>query len=341
MLLVKMAHAPPIIFIHYGPAHYLKWTLKAARRTNPDKRIVLLGDPSNRRYAASGVQFVDFETLAGGEKEREFQKVFQVIQGERHQFNKHGGIEAWLRFVFRRWFLIEEFLGREGLNAFWTFDSDTLLLAPLTPREVRFSDVAATTQCRGECLNGWVGSADLVAGYASCILDLFHDEKFLDAQRERLRTHAGLAFNEMDAFGEFRRRWGIAVRRASEVIDGEAFDDALVFVGDFEVAPENVLGKTAIKRLWTDGDSIFTKKKETGQFVRMLTCNMSWMPDYMWKRIIDATRGGEDENRGTRAEGCVREESLREISVREPVADRILRQAKGAVFRMRRALRVG
>jgi len=287
------------------------------------------------------VQFLDFETMAGGEKELEFQKIFQVIQGARHRFNKHGGIEAWLKFVFRRWFLIEEFLLHEGIDAFWTFDSDTLILAPLGVRESRFRDVEATAQCRGECLNGWIGSRDLVDRYTRCMIELFKDPAYLDAQRERLRTHAGLAFNEMDAFGEFRRRRGIAVRRASEVIDGEAFDDALVFVGDFEVAPENVLGKTAIKRLWTDGDSIFTKKKETGQFVRMLTCNMSWMPDYMWKRIIDATRGGEDENRGTRAEGCVREESLREISVREPVADRILRQAKGAVFRMRRALRVG
>jgi len=98
----------PIIFIHYGPAHYLKWTLMAARRTNPDKRIVLLGDPNNRRFVGGGVQFVDFETLAGGEKEREFQKVFQIIQGERHRFNKPDGIKIWLKFVFRRWFPVKQ-----------------------------------------------------------------------------------------------------------------------------------------------------------------------------------------------------------------------------------------
>ena len=331
----------PILFIHYGPAHYLKWALEVARRTNPEKRIVLLGDPSNRRFARRGVEFIDFETLRVGEKEREFQKVFQVIQGERHRFHKHAGIEVWLKFVFRRWFLIEAFLSAEKIDSFWTFDSDTLVLSQLAPRENRFRNVDSTTQCRGNCLNGWVRSADLVAGYTSCILALFRDEKYLDSQRQRLLMDAGLAFNEMDAFTEFRRRRGFSVRRASELIDGEAFDDALAFVDDFEVAPEKVLGKTEVKRIWTDGKSIFAKQNESGQFVRLLTCNMSWMPDYMWRRIIATTIGGGGEGRGTRAEGLVREEYLREISVREPVADRILRQAKVAVFRMRRALRFG
>ncbi|TSA31390.1 MAG: hypothetical protein D4R65_11205 [Verrucomicrobiaceae bacterium] len=336
-----MINSSPIIFIHYGPAHYLKWTLKAARRTNPDKRIVLLGDPSNRRFVGGGVQFVDFETLAGGEKEGEFQKVFQVIQGERHRFNKHGGIEAWLKFVFRRWFLIEEFLLREKIDSFWTFDSDTLLLAPLGPREARFSDVEATTQCRDECLNGWIGSRNLVDRYTRCMIELFRDPVYLEAQRERLRTHAGLAFNEMDAFGEFRQRESIKTWHGEMPNDGEMFDDALAFGDGFESSPEKVLGKTAIKRLWTDGNSIFAKKKESGQFVRMLTCNMSWMPDYVWRRVIAATRSGGDESRGTGAEERVIEENLREISVREPAADCILRQAKVAIFKMQRTLGVG
>ena len=338
----------PIIYIHYGPAHYLKWSLEAARRTNPEKQIVLLGDSSNRQFVGRGVQFVDFETLAGGEKEQEFQKVFQVIQGERHRFSKHGGIEAWLKFVFRRWFLIESFLEHEGGDAFWTFDSDTLILARLGTRENRFSDAEATTQCRGECLNGWIGSRALVSRYTRCMIELFQDPAYLEAQRERLRTHAGLAFNEMDAFAEFRLRESIKTWHGEAPVAGEIFDDALAFSKGFETSPEKVLGKTTIKRLWTDGEAIFTRLKESGQFVRMLTCNMSWMPDYMWRRIAAATRGGGDGSRGTgaegresRVEGGFREENLREISVREPMGDRMLRQAKMALFKMRRALHAG
>ena len=321
-----MHFGAPIIFIHYGPANYLRWTLECARRTNPEKRVVLLGDQSNRKSARGHAEFVDFHDIGTGEKIAAFDRDFRVIQGERHRFTKLGGIETWLKFVFRRWFLIERFLARERIDSFWTFDSDTLLLASLASREARFSDVAATIQCRGECLNGWVGSADLVAGYTSCILDLFRDEKYLEAQRERLRTHAGLAFNEMDAFTEFRRRESIETWHGEVPICGEIFDDALAFNDGFEGASEKVLEKTAIKRLWTDGESIFAKQKESGQFVRMLTCNMSWMPDYMWRRII-----GHKSNKN----------EFVELSVREPMGDRTLRQAKMAIFKMRRALRIG
>ena len=81
----------PIIFIHYGPAHYLKWTLRCARKTNPDKRIILLGDSASRRFAGGGAEYFRFEEFSSGVKHATFREVFQVIQGERHRFTKHGG----------------------------------------------------------------------------------------------------------------------------------------------------------------------------------------------------------------------------------------------------------
>ncbi|MEI6070412.1 MAG: hypothetical protein WCS31_01355 [Verrucomicrobiae bacterium] len=328
----------PLIIIHYGPARYVRWTLETARRSNPDKRIILLGDSSNRQLVPGGVDFYDFESSAGKNEEEEFQRIFQVVKGARHRFSKIHGVEFWLKFVFRRWFLIRSFLESQKIDAFWTFDSDTLFLANLTAREIRFADVEAMTQCRDQCLNGWVGSRDLVVRYTQSILDQFGDIAFLDAQRDRLNVHAGLAFNEMDAFMEFRRRDSLRVLYGEKPVDNEIFDDALAFGNTFEVARGKVLGRTPIKRIWTDGNSIFARQKESGKFVRLLTCNMSWMPDYMWKRIIAATRGGGAETRGTGVEDSIREENLREISLREPVVDCILNQAKLAVFKMRRAL---
>lgn len=104
---------PPILFIHYGSVHYLRWVLAVARRSNPGKRIVLLGDASNRHSARGVAEFVDFESLVGNKNERELQRVFRTIQGERHRFNKAKSVEYWLKFVFRRWFLIEAFLTRK------------------------------------------------------------------------------------------------------------------------------------------------------------------------------------------------------------------------------------
>ena len=317
----------PILFIHYGPANYLRWTLAVARRFNPDKQIVLLGEVSNSRSARGVAEFVDFESLSGTEKEQEFQLVFQVIQGERHRFNKTNGVEFWLKFVFRRWFLIEAFLKREGLDSFWTFDSDTLVLADLSAREERFSKVQATAQCKNQCLNGWIGSRELVSRYTRSILDQFSEKDFLDAQRERLTIQAGLAFNEMDAFAEFRRRESIKTWHGEHPIGEEIFDDALAFTEGFEATDQKVLQKISTKRLWSEGQNIYARHLQSGKLVRLLTCNMSWMPSYIWKRIMAAaTSGGKG----------VRMSSLVEISTGEPMMEKIIRKSKMLIWKVRR-----
>ena len=330
---INLDAAAPIIFIHYGPADYLRRTLHSAHRANPDKRIILLGDSSNQRFSRGVAEFVEFESLAGGEKERTFQKVFQVIQGKRHRFHKANGVEFWLKFVFRRWFLIEEFLLREGIDAFWTFDSDTLILAPLGPRESRFSEFSATSQCRGACLNGWVGSRQFVSRYTDAMLEQFQDPVFLQSRREYLATHSGLAFNEMDAFSEFRRRSRVKVWHAQRAVDGEVFDDSLAFTEDYEAAAEKVLNRTTVKRLWTNGKSLFARREVSGEFVRLVTCNMSWMPDYVWRQIMRFTQvddlgksGPPDISR------------LREINLQEPFCDQISRKVAVLFWRIRRLL---
>lgn len=282
-----MSNPPPILLIHYGPARYLRWALTSARRTNPTARIVLLGDECNRQSARGLAEFYPFENFAGGELVGRLDKSFRVIQGERHRFTKLGGMETWLRFVFRRWFLLGEFLTREGIDSFWTFDSDTLFLGNLTLRAERFHSFDATCQCKGACLNGWVGSSELVHRYNKFTLGLFQDDAYLKSQVLRLKVDAGLAFNEMDAFSEFVRREGIRTFHAQESVDSEAFDDALAFVKGFEPAPEKVLGRTEVKRLWVDSAGRIFARRDDRSFVRLLTCNMSWMPDFLWKRLME------------------------------------------------------
>ena len=278
----------PIIFIHYGGVKYLKYTLRCARKSNPEKRIILLGDQSNKRYAHKTADFFDMENFSNSPEHEEYQAIFQIIHGERHRFTKRHGMEFWLRFVFRRWFLINEFLQRENIGAFWTFDSDTLVLESLASREARFAAYDATTQCCGKCLNGWVGSSELVNRYVQCILDQFKDKNFLEQQRIRINQNIALSFNEMDAFCEFQKRERVKTIHAQKPIQGEIFDDALALVSGFEVADELLLGRMEVKKLLNKDGGIFAQEKESGKYVRLLTCNMSWMPDFMWKRIQGA-----------------------------------------------------
>ncbi len=117
-------------------------------------------------------------------------------------------------------------------------------------------------------------------------------------------------------------------------IDGEILDDALAFVKEFQVAPDKVLGKTKVKRLLTDGGSIFVRRAVSEEVVRLLTCNMSWMPDYMWRRIMaSATSGGN----GLRVAGRgLQMSKLVEISTKEPLTDGLFRKTKMLIWKFRR-----
>jgi hypothetical protein len=44
---------PPMILCHYGDTHHLRHTLAAATRSNPRRRLVLLGDAANAHQARS------------------------------------------------------------------------------------------------------------------------------------------------------------------------------------------------------------------------------------------------------------------------------------------------
>ena len=99
----------PIIFIHYGVQDYMSYTLKAARLSNPNKRIILLGDESNIKIAHEyGVEHVLLEKYRQSDTIKEFEKVFQFIAGENHMngegFFKERGADYWTKFNFIKWF---------------------------------------------------------------------------------------------------------------------------------------------------------------------------------------------------------------------------------------------
>lgn len=315
---------PSLIFIHYGDAPYLSHTLRTARLTNPDKRIILLGDASNRKYTQGVADFVDFEELAYGPDLALFEKIFRPIQGPRHRFNKLHGTDYWLRFVFRRWFLIANLLERDGIDAFWTFDSDTLVLAPLASQEGRLAAYACTEQCRGECLNGFVSSASLAREYVQMINALYQDEAYLETQRVRLETHLGLSFNEMDAYREFRARKGHRSVRLSTPYEGSAFDDALAFVEDYEENPEKMLGRTTVKRLWSGPSGGVFARQKSGEAIRLLTANLSWMPLFMYRRLSQLAVPPEREA----SLSSPAFDSTESISYKEPLADAVWRQLR-------------
>jgi len=332
---VTVKHTAPIVFIHYGRAAYLRRALWAARRSNPRKRIILLGDETNGDLARGVAEFYLYESFARSAKAREFGSVFQAIEGAQHHFTKPGGTARWLRFVFLRWFCLEEFTAQEGISAFWTFDSDTLILGDLSARADRYAQFSATTQCRDNCLNGWIGSRQIVEDYTNCIVALFRDGDFLEGQRRRLRAAPGLAFTEMDAFREFRGRTGLSTFHAAQPLHGEFFDDALAYDADFEPSPVRIRGRIVIKRLWRSRQhALYARYKKTGQFVRLLTANFSWLPDYLWEKLSPFSLTPAQDAR-VQSLGAT---ELKELNLAQPFTSRVGVFLRLKLFEFRRSL---
>lgn len=323
--------AAPIIFIHYGDAGYLRHTLAAARRSNPGKRIILLGDPTNRHFAGPGITHHDMADFAAGSLISTFDKVFQLIKGDSHNYRKLKGADFWTRFVFRRWFIIQEFITQQNITKFWTFDSDTLILAPLAPREARFATYDCTEQCRGKCLNGFIPSATIVRRYVERINELFQRPAYLEEQRVFFRTHKGLAFTEMSAYETFRTEDQLNTFHLALPVDGEAFDDALCFTENFAVHPEKIKGRLAIKDLHLHpAGAVFATEHSSQEQVRLLTLNLSWMPDYIFRRLAACASD---------SAGPLSKQPLQRLDLQEPLGDIVVQRVRNMADRTLKWLR--
>lgn len=108
--------AYPIIILHNGSQEYLKICLEQAKFTNPNSRIILLGDKRAQSIAPDYVEFYDTKDYFNDAKK--FSKVYK------HQSVNLYNFEL---FCIQRWFIINEFIQKNGIEKFLHLDSDVLL----------------------------------------------------------------------------------------------------------------------------------------------------------------------------------------------------------------------
>ncbi len=261
----------PIIFIHYGDSAYLEYSLDLAKKKNPNKRVILLGDKTNKKYTKLDIEHFYFEDYFSGEEVEKFKKNYQFIAGDAKRKS------YWTNFVFKRWFCIYNFINKNNIEKFWTFDSDTLILTSLLQFEEKFHDIDCTTQCNGICMNGFVNNQDVVKGYVNKINELFTREDYLNKQKEEMKENPRWAFTEMRAFKTYEEESVIKTKRLSEIIDSSTFDECICQDNDMEMEKkENYDYKT--NKLYFKNGEIFEKNLKNGELIKLNTVNMSWVP---------------------------------------------------------------
>ena len=157
--------------------------MEAARLTNPDKDIFLLGDRDNKWLGtAKNTKHYFFDDYQQGSEIETFNQFYRPVQGKKHKSVKGG--KDWLKFVFKRWFYVNNFLISKEINDFWHFDSDNMILDALEFHKAKFRAYDCTEQCNGMCINGYISRRSVVLKYVNKINDLFQDDEFLKEQQK-------------------------------------------------------------------------------------------------------------------------------------------------------------
>jgi hypothetical protein len=281
-----------IIYTHFGASDYLSRTLECASITNPSARRILIGDDQNRGIGyAAGWEFIAADEIRSCMR-REFSEVFRWVQGKNHNPMTNG--RDWLRYVFERWFIVQEYCVRSNISYFWHFDSDVMILAPLSPFSKILHDdgVTCTRQCNDTCLNGYVQTTVLTA-FCQFVIALFRDDAFLaDQQREFDEIHPDYAFSEMRAFKKYCEVRGGGVHLES-YFDGWWFDDCICQDDGFDMVRLRHVNAYRVKDIWFIGDGFYGYK--TGKVYRFAALNCSWVPlgvfDWILLRVRAAQRG--------------------------------------------------
>lgn len=278
-----------LIFTHYGYSSYLDYTLACLRKTNPDARLVLLGDEDNADVARRNDWEHRLLFEAPGDLQARFGRVFRHVQGVKHDPIRNG--RDWLRYVFERWFFIEGFVRQESIDRFWHFDSDTMVLQDLGPHGDALDGIDFSVQCNGTCLNGIMNSV-VVAEFCDHICKLFEDAEFLASQqREFDSVHPEYAFTEMRAFDNYKTRTSRPWLHLLEYRSDKVFDDCICQEQGFQMT--TLPSGERVKQIFSGNGKVYGVRG--GREVEFISLNLSWVPDYVFRWALNALDGRSSE----------------------------------------------
>jgi hypothetical protein len=277
----------PLIFVHYGDSWYLANTLYYAKKYNPDKDIILIGDDFNKKYAIDGVKFIYYKYFDSNELLLKLVHRFKYIRGGMF-YNKIPdkliSRSKFELFCFKRWIFLYYYLEENEIDRCWYFDSDTILLTDLHHQENKYNKFDCTEQSNGSCMKGLLSKSSLY-GFSSEIIGLFDDWEYLENVRKAVSQNPDWAFCDMRAYVEYRKKNNILTIPLYEVNNDEVFDDALLQERNCEMMYENRINRY-IKKLYFINNNVYIRNLESNNYIKLNCINFSWLPKYYIKMIL-------------------------------------------------------
>jgi len=305
----------PIIFLHYNDSPYLKYTLRVAKFFNPHKKVIFLGDASNSKYKKYGIEHFLFDNYADTPMIDSFLKVYQRVGGTKFQrINSNKGGEDWTKFNFMKWFVLLNFIQKNNISKFWTFDTDTMIVSDLSRLEERYEAFDYTVMNNNHQLQGLVNNQLYLEKFCSLVIGLFLDEAYLThLKNTEFKENPSFGFTIMRVFKELASRCQPNVKPLEDIINQEYFDTCICAVKDEIPYDEKIRGRTLKKLFYTEDGLLYVLNSSINQYVRVLTTNLSWVPTYVYDKVYKIVMNQNS------AFNASKEGELKELSLSETI----------------------
>jgi hypothetical protein len=197
----------PIVIIHVNNSEYLSYSLAQAKKSNPESKIVLLGDSSNDCY-----KFIEHENIFNYYKNAQnFSDIY------RHNSVNSYNYEL---FCFQRWFFLKDFMAANDINKCLHIDSDVMLYANVTEEQKKFAnyDLSLPHGISPHCL--FINNLNVLEKFCDFLIEIYTDSSI----DEQIKNNSLVSISDMTAFREFGNLIEFRIGNISNIRDNSKYD---------------------------------------------------------------------------------------------------------------------
>lgn len=254
--------------MHRGDSFYLAHTIAQARQSNPDSKIILLGDRSNAFYSGVEHHYYDdyFETA------REFTKKYVYDFFPTYQY-------PWILFCHQKYFFLNEFCNKHSIKKYLIIDTDVLIYDRIEPYFDYFSKYKITVSGNPNS-NEAQASFTLVLDHSIIqrLCDIYNN--LFSTSAEELRKRYGFeCFTEMFGLNELLKHYPDDVKNTFDSETDFHFNHSVESDSRFEY--ENKF----LKIYWNNNLPYF-KNIETGVTLKSPHIHFHGKGKYRMKNIL-------------------------------------------------------
>lgn len=258
-----MKNGVPIVFLYRGNRNFIPYTLFQACRSNPDSRVILLGDRSNAHYKVVCEHYDCLHYL-------KYSKLLREVYKHKSQWGED------FEFVcIERWFILYEFMITHEIDKCVILDSDILIFSNLTSIRNSFPDHDMTWTGFSAHIN-FIDSISALKQFCDFVFEVFSQHESyrnrLDMLYGRITSGAENGnISDMSFFHDFNSRYPGRLHNLALEKDGCMFDITIEMDQGMEMD-----GK--FKKIIWNGKVPYAVNKVTKKLVRLHTIHF-WTKD--------------------------------------------------------------